>query len=220
MSGHVRRRGERSWELKFDAGRDPASGKRQIKYVSFKGSKREAQFELTRLMAAHSKGDYIDPAKTTLSEFLDRWLRDWAAINVGAKTLERYKELTSGHVQPHIGAMPIQKLQPVHLAELYAKLLREGNRQRGKPTTTGLSPRTVGHVHRAIHKALKVAVEWGVIQRNAAEVARPPKLDAAELEILSVEQARALLEKLKGRPLYSFAALESPPGCDAANCCR
>lgn len=115
--------------------------------------------------------------------------------------------LTSGHIQPHIGAMPIQKLQPVHLAELYAKLLREGNSQRGKPAITGLSPRTVGHVHRALHKALKVAVEWGVIQRNAAEVARPPKVHATELEILSVEQARTLIEQLKGRPLYPIVVL-------------
>jgi hypothetical protein len=29
MKGHIRRRGERSWELKFDLGRDP-SGKRKF----------------------------------------------------------------------------------------------------------------------------------------------------------------------------------------------
>jgi len=142
-----------------------------------------------------------------VSEFLDRWLRDWAALNVGNKTRERYEELNRAHVRPYIRAMPIQKLQPVHLAELYAKLLREGNKQRGKPASPGLSPRTVGHVHRAIHKALTVALEWGVTQRNAAEVARPPKLDATEVEILSVEQARTLLEKFKGRPLYPIVVL-------------
>ena len=60
-----------------------------------------------------------------MSEFLDRWLRDWAAINVCRKTFERYEELTSAHVRRHIGVVPVQKLQPVHLAELYAKLLRE-----------------------------------------------------------------------------------------------
>ena len=207
MSGHIRRRGERSWELKFDDGRDPATGKRRIRYVSFKGTKREAQIELTRLMAAHDKGDYIDPSKATVAQFLDRWHRDWAAINVGGKTRERYEELTSAHVKPHIGMMQIQKLQPVHLAELYAKLLREGNRQRGLDKITGLAPRTVGHVHRAIHKALNVAVEWGVVQRNVADVARPPKVDHKELEILSEKDARSLIEKLRGQPLYPIAVL-------------
>jgi hypothetical protein len=43
MSGHIRRRGERSWELKFDVDRNPVTGKRETRYVSFKGTKREAQ---------------------------------------------------------------------------------------------------------------------------------------------------------------------------------
>ena len=43
MTGHVRRRGQRSWELKFDLGTDPATGKRKTRYQSFKGTKREAE---------------------------------------------------------------------------------------------------------------------------------------------------------------------------------
>ena len=42
-------RGERSFELKFDAGRDPATGKRVIQYQSFKGTKREAQVKLSHI---------------------------------------------------------------------------------------------------------------------------------------------------------------------------
>jgi integrase len=183
------------------------TGKRIIKYRTFKRTKKEAKAELVRLINSAHQGDYVDPSKTTVSEFAGRWLRNWAAINVGAKTLERYEELISAHVRPYIGAVPIQKLQPVHLAELYAKLLREGNRQRGLSKVTGLSPRTVGHVHRALHKALKVAVEWGVVQRNAAAVARPPKVEGAELEILAEEQAQTLLQKLKGQPLYPIVVL-------------
>jgi len=207
MTGHIRRRGEQSWELKFDLGLDPLTGKRITKYRAFKGSKKEAKVELVKLINAAHHGDYVDPSKTTVSEFIERWLRDWVAINVGAKTSERYGELTSAHVKPYIGAALIQKLQPVHLAELYAKLLREGNRQRGLDKITGLSPRTVGHVHRAIHKALKVAVEWGVVNRNVADVARPPRMDAAELEILSVDDARNLIATLEGHPLYFIAVL-------------
>jgi hypothetical protein len=38
--GHLRQRGKQSWELKFDDGRDPVSGKRIVRYVSFRGTKR------------------------------------------------------------------------------------------------------------------------------------------------------------------------------------
>jgi integrase len=202
MSGHVRRRGQRSWELKFDIGTDPLTGKRITKYHSFKGTKREAEAELVRLKAGADRGDYVDPSKTTLAEFLDRWERDWAAVNVGPKTLERYRELLKCHVRPHVGAVAIQKLQPVHLAELYAKLLREG-RGDGR----GLAARTVGHVHRAIHKALVVATEWGVVQRNVADVAKPPKVQAGEIEILGENATRALLQQLRGRALYPLAVI-------------
>lgn len=46
MTGHIRRRGKQSWELKFDAGNDAVTGKRKIRYQSFKGTKREAEIEL------------------------------------------------------------------------------------------------------------------------------------------------------------------------------
>jgi len=103
MPGHIRQRGKGTWELKFDLGRDPLTGKRQVRYVSFKGTKREAQAELTRLLAASATGQYIDPSKVTVAEFLERWERDWASINVSRKTAERYSDLIRKHVVPHLG---------------------------------------------------------------------------------------------------------------------
>jgi len=76
MSGHIQRRGERSWRLKFDIGTDPLTGKRRIRYHTFKGSKREAALELARLVSANASGDYVDPSRATVNEFLDRWERD------------------------------------------------------------------------------------------------------------------------------------------------
>jgi hypothetical protein len=51
MRGHIRRRGQKSWEIKFDIGRDPVTGKRRIRYHSVKGTKSQAQAELARLLA-------------------------------------------------------------------------------------------------------------------------------------------------------------------------
>ena len=42
MTGHIRRRGTGSWELKFDVGADSLTGRRTTKYRSFKGTKRQA----------------------------------------------------------------------------------------------------------------------------------------------------------------------------------
>jgi integrase len=200
MSGSIRRRGERSWELKFDLGADPLTGKRRSRYHSFKGTKRDAEAELVRLIASANRGDYVDPSKTTLADFLDRW-ETWAATQVSAKTLERYRELAAHHVRPHLGAAAIQKLKPVNFAELYGKL------QRPKPEGAGLAPRTIGHVHRLLHRVFGQAVKWGVIASNPVTAADPPRVQRTEIEILAPDQIKAVLRALRGRPLYPVAVL-------------
>ena len=200
MTGHIRRRGERSWEIKFDLGTDPVTGKRLTRYHSFKGTKREAQVELVRLKAGADRGEYVDPSKLTLAEFLDRW-EAWVATQVSAKTLERYKELTAHHVRPHLGASRIQRLKTINFAELYGRL------QKPKPDGAGLAPRTVGHVHRLLHRVLGQAVKWGVIASNPASAAEPPRVQRGEIDILLPDQINVVLRALRGRPLYPVAVI-------------
>jgi integrase len=201
MTGHIRRRGEKSWELKFDLGTDPATGKRLTRYHSFKGTKREAEAELTRLKAGADKGEYVDPSKATLADFLDRW-ETWAATQVSAKTLERYKELAKHHVRPHLGAAKVQKLRAINFAELYGKL------QKPKANGgAGLAARTVGHVHRLMHRVLGHAVKWGVILSNPVASAEPPRVQRIEIEILAPDQVRTVLKALRDSALYPIAVV-------------
>jgi integrase len=208
-SGHIRRRAKRSWEIKFDLGRDPATGKRKTQYRSFKGTKREAQAELTRLLNQANEGSYVDPTKTTVAEFLDRWERDWASANVSPKTLERYCGLIHQQIKPHLGQMCIQRLRPVHLNEFYVKLLREGRikRREAGARPPGLSARSVGHVHRVLHRALGHAVQWQLVQQNVADHVRPPRVEGNEIKILREEEIGDLLARLRGRSLYVIAVL-------------
>src|SRR5262249_12568560 len=43
MKGHIRRRGERSWELKFDLGTDPLTGKRFTRCSGMRSSGASSQ---------------------------------------------------------------------------------------------------------------------------------------------------------------------------------
>src|SRR5262245_36362561 len=101
MTGHVRRRGAKSFELKFDVGVDPVTGKRRIRYASFKGTKRDAELELARLVAEHNAGLSIDPSKMTVREFFERWDRDHATLNCSPKTLERYRQVIKNQINPN-----------------------------------------------------------------------------------------------------------------------
>ncbi len=207
MKGHVRRRGEQSWELKFDLGRDPVTGRRRVRYQSFKGTKRKAEAELAKLLVQADGGNLVDASKETVAEFLDRWLRDWATINTSPKTTERYTGLIDHQIKPHIGSTRLQKLRPFDLVELYAKLLREGRAigARHGAGNSGLAARTVGHVHRVLRRALGHATLWGVIQANAAADVKPPRVEAEEVEILRESEVKQLLNNLHGRSLYMIA---------------
>jgi integrase len=202
MTGHIRRRGKRSFELKFDAGADPVTTKRRIRYASFKGTRRDAEIELARLVSENAAGAGIDPSKVTAAQFIDRWDRDWASVNVGPKSLERYREVLRLYVTPHVGPVRLQKLRPVHLNELYAKLLRGGGKN-GRP----LSAATVGYTHRVLHRLLGHAATWGIVSQNIAALVKPPPLPESEITILTEEQIGALLRHLDGRtlrPIVSF----------------
>jgi integrase len=204
MSGHIRRRGKNSWGLKFDV--PGANGARETKYISVKGTKREAAAKLTELLSQSARGTLVDPSKESFGQFLDRW-DSWASTNLSGKTLERYRGLVANQVKPAFGEFPVQKLRAVHLQEGYAKLLQDGG-VTGKP----LSARSVGHVHRLIHRALGHAMTWGVIIQNPASLVSPPKVEAEEIEIIREEEVRTVLNALLGRQLGTIAMLALATG--------
>lgn len=131
MSGHIRRRGERSWELKFELGpRAPGTGKRQIRYRSFKGTKRAAQVKLAELVTAANHGSYVEPTKTTVADFVRARVDQWEAAPEGitARTAQRYRQLTEHQIVPHLGAK--QDLPRVRLATPIAFCIRRWEMRR------------------------------------------------------------------------------------------
>jgi integrase len=192
MKGHLRRRGERSWELKFDVGTNTA-GKRRISYVSFKGTRREAQAKLAELLAAIGKGEYVEPSKTTVAEFVRARVDQWeAAGDISARTAQRYRQLVENQIVPRLGAKVVQKLRPLDIEEWHTTL-RNGGRVRGKG---GVAARTIGHAHRILGKALRDAGRNGLVSRNVVSEQSAPKVAADEMVI--VQDLAALVDKLTG----------------------
>jgi hypothetical protein len=163
--GHIRPQGDGSWEIKFDIGRDPLTGRRITKYVTFRGNKREAQQELTRLLAQRNDGSYVDPTKMTVAQYLRHWLEADAERRVGNKTAARYRGIVEKNIIPRLGHVPVRRLSPVHIEAFEAELLREGwvkPRARRKvekeggaavDEKRGLSAQTVLHIHRVLSEA-------------------------------------------------------------------
>ncbi|MGH8903791.1 MAG: tyrosine-type recombinase/integrase [Egibacteraceae bacterium] len=97
------------------------------------------------------------------------------------------------HAVPAIGRVRLSKLAPQHLQRLYADRL-----------TAGVSAQSVVHLHRTLHRALGQALKWGLVARNIATLVDPPRVARPEIEPLSAEEARRLLEAAKGDRLEAL----------------
>lgn len=88
MRGHITKRGNDSYTIAINFGNDPATGKRKQHWVSVKGTKKDAEKRLALLLHQLDTGTFMKPGKTTLAEFLERWLQDYAWPNLSPRTSE------------------------------------------------------------------------------------------------------------------------------------
>lgn len=191
MRGHITKRGKNSWTIVLYTGRDPQTGKKQYKWHSVKGTKKQAEKELAALINSLETGSYIKPKKTTLGLFLEQWLQDYAATNTAPRTYERYAEIVRLHLIPNLGRIALTQLKPEHLQAYYAKALTSG-RINGKG---GLSAQTVKHHHRILSEALRHALKWGLLARNVADAVDPPRPEKKEMTTVYTEDIGQLFEE-------------------------
>jgi len=214
MRGHIRRRGENSWELKYDvAGED---GGRRTVYKSFKGAKRQAQAELTRLLAQAGEGNHVDPTRLTVGEHVRARFEHWKLAKIiSPMTAQRYGELIENNIVPYLGARQLQRLNTLDIETWHAALRAHGRKGRtgyADKSEGGLSARTIGHAHRILSKALSEAMKHGLIAKNVCTLERAPRIETEEVQILTLEQVDELPSMLHGHPLEAPALVSLHTG--------
>ena len=163
-------------------------------YVS---AKRKSVVEklLRQAMADADRGLVFDTGTLTLADYLKRWLED-VHDTVRPRTFERYEQIARKHIIPTLGANKLKGITANHVRGLYKEKLQS------------LSPRSVQYIHVTLHKALKQAVNDGLIPRNATEAVKPPQVRREEIRPLTSDQVKALLGAAREdqlRCLYTVA---------------
>jgi site-specific recombinase XerC len=195
MKGHIRERSPGHWAIVIDV-RDPETGERKRRWHSFTGTKREVQVECARLLTEQKAGTAVDPSRTTVAAFLERWLEHMQS-QVSPRSHERYAELCRKNLAPLLGNLKLTKLQPAHISAAYAKALTRGRRD----GSGGLSARTVTHMHRVLRQALQQAVQWQMLSRNPAEACKPPKIERKPMRTYDLAQtARCIGRAVRATP--------------------
>src|SRR5262249_54578232 len=204
MKAHVRLRGRR-WYAIVEAPKD-AGGNRKRKWrrlpAGLRG-KKEAETEAAKLIVKMSGATYLEPSKTALSVYLDRWL-DHMRSQVSPRTRENYGEVVT-ILARLLGNVPLSKLKPAEIAKAWSDALKSGRRN-GKG---GLSARSVQLMHRVLSQALKQAVKWELLESNPAAAVKPPRVERKQMKVLDAEQTAALIEFARGRPRMFMPVLLS-----------
>jgi integrase len=203
--GSIIKRGT-TYSVVLDLGRGP-DGKRARRWHSGYRTKRDAERARVELLARLDQGTYVEPSRLTLGVFLrDQWLPGLAG-QVRPTTLHAYQTNLARYVTPAIGGLLVQRQTPAHLNALYGQLLASGGRD-GRP----LSARTVQAVHMTVRKALGDAARWGLVARNVAALASPPKPRRAEMRSWTAAELRAFLEHVAADRLAALWMLAASTG--------
>jgi integrase len=190
--GSVYKRKDGLWVARYKA-----AGKRKYIY----GKSKKAVTDKLRERLSSGVANLVPEADGMLvEEYLDRWLPT-VKDTVKERTWARHEEVVRLHLKPSIGRVKLQKLNALDVQELYRRKLDEG-----------LSPRTVQIVHTTLHKALKQAVRWSLLQKNVTEAVTSPRPRKKEIRVLTSEEAKRLLLAAKGERFEALYVLAITTG--------
>jgi len=159
-----------------------------IKYLQYYGKTQKEAIKKRDEARAREESDLVfEAGRTSVGEYLDRWLVESVKDSVKPSTYEGYSDLTRRHVIP--------AFRRTKLKDLTTDQIRNFRRFK---LDKGLSPRTVQYLLFLMRKALQQAVEDGLISRNVAHGVKVSRADKEEIRPLSPEQTKTFLEAVSG----------------------
>jgi integrase len=159
-----------------------ASGK--VRYL-YRKTKAEAKQALRKALTDRDNG-IIPASKMTVGIYLDEWLEGIRG-DVSRRTWVNQESIVRLHIKPTLEAKQLSRLEPKDVHKLYSQKMAEG-----------LCSGTVGRIHALLNQAVRQAVHSKYIRTNPIAGVKSPKQQRREMEILTAEQVRHLLDVVRG----------------------
>jgi len=161
---------------------------------------KEASLWRAKIKTELTGNTYVEKAKTSLKEFIDQYLEDYAKPNLRAGTVKNNESILKLYIAPNLGHIKIQELKPLHIQKLQNKLLKT------KSTIY------VFNIMRLLRQVLNIAVKWEVIPSNPSLKIDLPRIGKRDYKILTLEQLIYMLNHVDKRDraiigLAAFAGL-------------
>jgi integrase len=160
-------------------------GKRRRKYF-YGQTAEQVQVAILRARADLAQGLPVVAERQTVEEFLGRWLEDSVKPSVRPLTYEQYRQHVKLYLAPLLGRHQLAKLAPQHVRAFIKRKLADG-----------LSPRTVQLSLVILRRALGQAVKDGLVGRNVAKLADPPRWKRPEIKPWEPAEAARFLDAIR-----------------------
>jgi integrase len=197
-------RKNKRWYVDVDLPPGP-DGKRRRRGVGGFKTKREAKAAEAEALRRIRDGAFVEPSRLTVAVYLtEMWLPSMVS-QVRATTLGGYRHNVRAYIVPRLGDIPLQRLTTARVGAFYGDLVASGGKG-GRP----LSPKTVRYVHTTLRRALRDAMADGLVVRNVAAQARPPRARRVEMHTWTAAEVGAFLASVCEDRLYGKPAMAEP----------
>ena len=144
-------KGEFTWRIILALGRG-TDGRHKQKWVTFHGTRKQAEKKLTELTGEVHRGEFVEPSKITLGAWLDDWLERAVRPRKALNTYRTYFSVVEKHIKPALGHIPLQQLSVLHIERYYAEVR--------------VSARSVAIHHAVLGRALGAAIKANKLRIN------------------------------------------------------
>ena len=159
----------------------------------FNKDKRILVQEMTKVKDEAQNNKYVEKDKTTLEQWLKKWINVHKKPFVQPRTLQGYIDKIRINIIPYLGNYPIQSLDRLILQEYFSNL-STGNE---KKSIKKYSPKTIKEIKSILNMAFTDAVIDKVVSDNPIPNIRTPKVSKANKKAtISPSEQKELLKIL------------------------
>ena len=169
----------------------------------------EAEMALEQFQSGRGGRLPCDAGRLTLAEWLEYWLEEVIAPNRAYTTYYGYQSMIKNHLNPAMGQIRLNHLEPWHIQTYYAQKLREGN----------LDSNSVHKHHILLHTALQFAFRQGILRENPVARVEPPREHPTRQFYYTPEQLRELFRAVEGHWLELVVKLGAYLGLRRGEIC-
>ena len=163
------------------------------KKQTYHATQKEAIVALRNMQHELEQGRLATGAQQKLKGYLEEWFEEVYRPTIRLSTYLRYRGILNNHIVPALGHIAVQKLTTRKIQAFYADKEKEG-----------LSASSIHAMHKVLRRALANAMKWRLVSYNACDGVSLPKVVRPKIHPLTPEQARRLLEVVKGHPLEAL----------------